>query len=96
MIACGSIAEILDPMNLFVGNLSFQSDEEELRLVFGDYGRVRSAAVIRDRITNRSRGFGFVEMDNEEEARTAIACLDGVELNGRRISVNEARPQGRG
>jgi RNA recognition motif-containing protein len=76
---------------IYVGNLSFQTPEDEVRKVFEQYGSVRSASVITDRESGRSKGFGFVEMD-EEDALKAIAGLSGSELNGRRLTVNEAKP----
>ncbi len=78
-------------MNIFVGNLNFKLEEEELREVFEEYGEVSSAKIIKDKFTNRSRGFGFVEMPNDEEANKAIRELDGAELDGRNMNVNEAR-----
>lgn len=80
-------------MNIYVGNLSFNSSSADLEQLFGEYGAVDSAAVISDRETGRSRGFGFVEMANDEEARTAIKELDGHDLGGRNLRVNEARPK---
>jgi RNA recognition motif-containing protein len=78
-------------MNIFVGNLSFRTTEEALRPLFEAYGEVASARVITSRETGRSRGFGFVEMPNDEEARKAIAEVNGRELDGRQLRVNEAR-----
>jgi RNA recognition motif-containing protein len=80
-------------MNIYVGNLSFRTDDEELREVFAEFGEVASAKVIMDRETNRSRGFGFVEMDNDDEGKAAIEALDGAEVGGRNLRVNEARPR---
>ena len=80
-------------MNIYVGNLSFRTDDEELREVFAEFGEVRSAKVVMDRETNRSRGFGFVEMDNDAEGKAAIEALDGAEVGGRNLRVNEARPR---
>ncbi len=80
-------------MNIYVGNLPFSTTEEELRRTFEQYGEVSSARIIMDRYTDRSRGFGFVEMPNNEEARAAIQGLDGSELQGRTLRVNEARPR---
>lgn len=79
--------------NLFVGSLAFSVTDDELNQFFAQAGTVVSAKVITDRETNRSRGFGFVEMSSDDEAKAAIAQLDGKELNGRAISVNEARPR---
>jgi cold-inducible RNA-binding protein len=80
-------------MNLFVGNLSFETTEADLRQAFEAYGAVQSAAVITDRDTGRSRGFGFVEM-GDDEARAAIEGLNETDLHGRALKVNEARPRG--
>lgn len=78
---------------LFVGSLSYNTTDEGLEEFFKQAGNVVSAKVIFDRDTNRSKGFGFVEMGSDEEAKAAIAQLDGKELDGRQIAVNEARPQ---
>ena len=80
-------------MNIYVGNLSYRTSEAALREHFAAYGEVASARVITDRETGRSRGFGFVEMPNDDEGRAAIAALDGVELEGRALNSNEARPR---
>ena len=80
-------------MNLYVGNLPFSTNSDDLETAFAAHGTVSSAQVIMDRETGRSRGFGFVEMDNDDEGRAAIEGLDGSELDGRRIKVNEARPR---
>jgi len=80
-------------MNIYVGNLSFNTDAESLRTAFGEFGEVTSADVITDRETGRSRGFGFVEMADKSEAETAIKELNGKELDGRILNVNEARPK---
>ena len=79
-------------MNLYVGNLSWGVDDDSLRTFFESYGEVTDARVITDRETGRSRGFGFVEMP-EEAARNAIAQGDGVELDGRALKINEAKPR---
>ncbi len=79
-------------MNIYVGNLPFQVGDDELRNAFAQYGEVSSARVVMDRETGRSRGFGFVEM-NDEDGRNAVSSLDGSELAGRTIRVNEARPR---
>ena len=78
---------------LYVGNLSFRTTSEELREAFSQAGTVESASVIEDRETGRSRGFGFVEMATPEEAQAAIAQLNGKELGGRNLTVNEAKPK---
>ena len=76
---------------LYVGNISYQTDENSLEQAFGQFGSVKSVRVITDRETGRSRGFGFVEMETEEEAQTAIENLDGKEVDGRAVRVNIAR-----
>lgn len=78
---------------LFIGNLPYQTTNEELGEFFAQYGEVLSAAVIMDRATGRSKGFGFVEMTNDEEADAAIAKGDGAEFEGRKLTVSEARPK---
>lgn len=80
-------------MNIYVSNLSFGIQDEELLEIFAPYGEVTSARVVIDRDTNRSRGFGFVEMTNNNEAQKAISELNGVMADGRSINVNEARPR---
>lgn len=77
---------------LFVGNLSYATTEEQLRTLFGEAGTVASVALITDRATGQPRGFGFVEMETDEGARDAIARLNNREINGRNITVSEARP----
>jgi len=79
--------------NIFVGNLSFNTSEEELRQIFEPYGQVERVSILTDRDTGRSRGFGFVEMANAEEGEKAIAGLNGSQVGGRTINVNEARPK---
>lgn len=79
--------------NIFVGNLSFSSTEESIRSMFERYGAVNSARIMTDRDTGRSRGFAFVEMENETEADQAISALNGSTVEGRAINVNEARPK---
>lgn len=81
-------------MKIYVGNLSYQTDNDGLRAAFEQFGAVNSAEVISDRNTGRSRGFGFVEMPTEDEGKAAIAGLDGKDLDGRALKVNEARPRG--
>jgi cold-inducible RNA-binding protein len=78
---------------LYVGNLSFQTTSEDLRAHFAQLGNVESASVVEDRMTGRSRGFGFVEMSTPEEAAAAIEQLNGKEFGGRNLTVNEARPR---
>jgi RNA recognition motif-containing protein len=82
-------------MNIYVGNLSYNMSESELRDAFGAFGEVSSAKILVDRETGRSRGFGFVEMPNQSEAETAIAQLNGKDLGGRALRINEARPRER-
>ncbi|HOE97160.1 MAG TPA: RNA-binding protein [Candidatus Sumerlaeota bacterium] len=81
-------------MNIYVGNLSYQTTESGLRAAFEEHGEVSSAAIIKDAETGRSKGFGFVEMSDSEQAKSAISALDGSDLDGRQIKVNEARPRG--
>jgi cold-inducible RNA-binding protein len=81
-------------INLYVGNLSFETSEGDLKGLFEAYGEVTSAKVIADQFTGRSRGFAFVEMSNREEGLKAIKELDSRDVNGRQIKVNEARPRG--
>ncbi|HEY6977569.1 MAG TPA: RNA-binding protein, partial [Chitinophagaceae bacterium] len=80
-------------MNIYVSNLSFAVQDEDLRGFFAEYGEVSSAKVIMDKFTNRSRGFGFVEMPDKTAAQKAIQELDGATVDGRAIKVNEARPR---
>ncbi len=80
-------------MNIYVGNLDFSSTEDSVRALFEQHGEVTSVKIITDRYTGRSRGFGFVEMANDEEGKAAIAALDGKEMDGRPLKVNEARPR---
>ena len=80
-------------MNIYVGNLSYDSNESDLRAAFAVYGEVESVRVITDRDSGRSKGFGFVEMPNADEAQAAINGLNEKELSGRTIKVNEAKPR---
>ncbi len=80
-------------MNIYVGNLSYGVSDDQLREVFEAYGTVSSAKVISDKYSGRSKGFGFVEMDDDNEAKSAIEDLDGAEIDGRAVKVNEARPR---
>jgi RNA recognition motif-containing protein len=80
-------------VNIYVGNLSYQVTDEELRAAFEVYGEVSSAAVIRDKFTGEAKGFGFVEMPKQAEAEAAIKKLNGKELKGRTLTVNLARPR---
>lgn len=79
--------------NIFVGNLSYQTTDVDLEAAFAAFGAVDRASVVRDRDSGQSRGFGFVEMSNNAEATKAIQGLNGTELNGRTMNVNEARPR---
>lgn len=80
-------------MNIYVGNLPFSATEADLRDLFADYGEITSVAVITDRDTGRSRGFGFVELADEALAGKAVGQLDGQDWDGRRLKVNKARPR---
>ena len=80
-------------MNIYVGNLAYSITEEELKKAFEAFGKVVSINIIKDRYSNQSKGFGFVEMPESAEAQAAIAGLNGKELNGRTLTVNEARPR---
>ena len=80
-------------MNIYVGNLSYGMSEDELRVAFGAFGEVSSVKILMDRESGRSRGFGFVEMPNQNEAETAIAQLNGKDVGGRALRINEARPR---
>jgi RNA recognition motif-containing protein len=79
--------------NLFVAGLPYEMTENELQDLFAEHGTVKSAKIILDRDTNRSKGFGFVEMSTEEESKNAIQALNGKDMNGRSLAVNEARPR---
>lgn len=80
-------------MNIYAGNLSYSVTDDDLREMFEPYGEVSRASVISDRESGRSKGFGFVEMTNDDEAKSAIDALNGKDLKGRAINVNEARPR---
>lgn len=80
-------------MNIYVGNLSYNVTDDDLRQAFEAFGQVTSATVIKDKYTSRSRGFGFVEMPAEAEGKTAIEGLNGKDLKGRALKINEARPR---
>lgn len=80
-------------MNIFVGNLPYGAAEEDLRDYFESYGQVSSVAIIKDRETGRSKGFGFVEMEDRQSALAAIEALNGKDFHGRALTVNEARPR---
>ena len=83
-------------MNIYVGNLAYSATEDELRSAFGAFGQVTSVKIVRDRETGRSRGFAFVEMEDGEGAQTAVAQMNGRDLAGRNLVVNEARPREQG
>ena len=78
-------------MNIYVGNLNYGITEDELREVFEKYGEVTSAKIISDKYSGRSKGFGFIEMSNDDEAKEAIENIDGTDVKGRNIKVNQAR-----
>jgi len=80
-------------MNIYVGNLDFKVNEDDLQKVFEEYGTVSSAKVITDKFSGRSKGFGFVEMDNDDEANEAIKDLNGSVIENREVVVNEAKPR---
>ncbi len=80
-------------MNIYVGNLSYRMDDRDLEGVFAEFGEVISCKIINDRDTGRSKGFAFVEMDNQDSGKAAIETLDGKEVEGRSLKVNEARPR---
>lgn len=80
-------------MNIYVGNLDFKVNEDDLQRVFEEYGTVSSAKVITDKFSGRSKGFGFVEMDNDDEANEAIKDLNGSVIENREVVVNEAKPR---
>ena len=80
-------------MNIYVGNLSFKSSEEDIRQAFSAFGEVKSVSIIKDKETGRSRGFAFVEMPSASEAQAAISAMNGKDFGGRVLTVNEARPR---
>jgi len=80
-------------MKIYVGNLSYDMTEEQLRDAFAEYGKVKSADIVMDKLTGKHRGFGFVEMENDDEAQKAIEGLNGQSVQGRNLNVNEARPR---
>ncbi len=80
-------------MNIYVGSLSYDVTEDEVRDVFSPYGEISSISIIKDKFSGKSKGFGFVEMPKQEEAEEAIKCLDESEMKGRNIKVNEAKPR---
>ncbi len=80
-------------MNIYIGNLAYTVTEDDLRESFSEFGQVESASIINDKFSGRSKGFGFVDMPNDSEAREAIESLNDKDLNGRTIKVNEAKPR---
>ena len=80
-------------MNIYVGNLSYGIKENDLKEIFEEYGETSSVRIIKDKMTGKSKGFGFVEMENDKEALEAISNLNEAELQGRKLVVNEARPR---
>jgi RNA recognition motif-containing protein len=91
-----SISEEMVQMNIYVGNLAYDANDEDVRSAFAAYGQVSSATVIKDKISGQSRGFAFVEMPDSNEAQNAISSLNGAPLKGRALKVNEARPREEG
>ncbi len=83
-------------MNIYVGNLAYEITDKDLETAFSPYGQITAARIVIDRETNRARGFGFVEMPNAAEAQAAIKALNGKDLKGRTLTVNEARPKAEG
>ncbi len=83
-------------MNIYVGNLSWSMTDDDLNNLFSQYGAVTSAKILKDKVSGRSKGFGFVEMDDDEAARTAIANLNDQEVQGRKLKVNESQPKPEG
>ncbi len=83
-------------MNIYVSNIPYQTSEDELRDAFAAFGNVSSARIIKDKMTGKSRGFGFVEMGNDDEARSALEGMNGAELTGRKVNAREARPREEG
>jgi RNA recognition motif-containing protein len=83
-------------MNIYIGNLSYDASEDDIRKAFEDYGAVDSVKIIKDRYSGRSKGFGFVEMTDDDAAKTAISELNDKEFMGRNLRVNEARPRAEG
>jgi len=82
-------------MNIYIGNLHYNVNEEELKEIFKEYGEVMSVTIITDKYTGRSKGFGFIEMLNDEEANKAIDNLNGTEIRGRKVIVNQAKERGK-
>jgi RNA recognition motif-containing protein len=80
-------------MNIYVGNLDYNLQESELEKIFSEYGEVASVKIIKDKYTGKAKGFGFIEMPDDEEASNAIEELNGTEVSGRQMKVNKARPR---
>lgn len=80
-------------VNIYIGNLSYETSENDLRAMFETHGQVDRISIVMDRLTNRSKGFGFVEMPNEAEGHAAISGLNETEMHGRKLMVNEAKPK---
>lgn len=80
-------------MNIYVGNLPYSIDRDQLREIFAQFGEVRAARIVIDRESGKSKGYGFVDMDNDAEANDAIAKLNGTDIGGRKVVINEARPR---
>ena len=80
-------------MNIYVGNLPYNTAEDDLRQAFEQYGQVTKVNIIKDKFSGESRGFGFVEMANDDEAQAALEALNGADMGGRKLNVNEARPR---
>ena len=93
MINFGKLFEKVNAMNIYVGNLSFDAGESDVRQLFEAHGQVASVSIIEDKFTGRPRGFAFVEMAQDAEAQAAIAGLNGKDFKGRPLTVNEARPR---
>jgi cold-inducible RNA-binding protein len=85
--------EVVRVKKIYVGNLNYNTSDQDLQSLFAEFGQVSSASVVIDRTTGRSRGFGFVEMESDSEAMTAIEALNGKDVAGRTLNVNEARPR---
>src|SRR6478735_5355964 len=90
------LLKFISKMNIYVGNLSWNLKDQDLSNLFASHGEVVSAKIVTDKFTNRSKGFGFVEMANDDQAQAAITALNGTEVDGRNIVVNESRPKPEG
>src|SRR6478672_4226448 len=96
LLALISFFKFISKMNIYVGNLSWNLKDQDLSNLFATYGEVVSAKIVTDKFTNRSKGFGFVEMANDDQAQAAITALNGSAVDGRNIVVNESRPKPEG